>query len=164
MKKLAIIPVFLILFSFGAKAQDGYKYFDVAAGYMFPGHYAAEISIEISKKYHNAYSYYLEAYSNEDYYKEGSFKHNTGEFGVMAGMAYKPILVRNKNVALNARFTGAAGTTGDKFIAGLSAGVELNFALRSGNFFFIRQKNQVVFWADENWRIGLLAGFKIPLN
>lgn len=149
--------------SFSASAQQGYTYFDAAGGYLLNDIYAGEVSIELGKIYHRS----VEILINANYQKIASSQEGSTDStyaSILGGVAYKPLLFRQRNVALNWRFTLTAGADTDRFLAALSAGLELNFFLGNESVLFLRQKNEVVFWADDHFRLGMLAGIKLPLN
>lgn len=171
MKRLMLTFLFFIFFLPFVKAQRGYTYIDIAAGAMYKEHFVAELSYEWAGRYYNGNEVFLE-YARQptssivNLGPDGSlvtFDRPRSE-NYLVGYAFKPLITRNKNVALNLRLAGSIGTDTDLFLGSLSAGLELNFFTRSGLVVMLREKNQLVFFAGNQWRIGLLAGIKIPLK
>lgn len=154
MKRILIVLALVAGIPYTSNAQQGYKKLDIAAGYLLTDQLVAELSYEVGGRYHSA----MEVIADYSYNRR-SERNNW-----KVGLGYKPLITRNKNTSLNLRLTTSAGTNEQKFIASVSAGMELNFSFNSGIIFMIRQKNELVFFDQDNWRSGLLAGFKLPLN
>ncbi|UZS00022.1 hypothetical protein [Chondrinema litorale] len=182
MKRLFITLLILSSHSL-LKAQKGFNYLDVAGGTMIKNQLVSEISYEWVGKYYSAHEVFLEYAidKGDEIFK----KQNDKDFSLqdtdnstdtiiynpndhirnfMVGYAYKPLITRNKNVALNLRTAGSTGTNELDFIASLSLGFELNVTFSNGWVWTLREKNQVVFYDPQSWRIGLLTGIKIPLT
>ena len=170
MKKLILFSL-VALFPFAASAQRGYTYIDFSAGLMIKNQTVGELSYEWSGKYYTGNEIFIEyavspspdlaVYGNDS---SLTYVDQSDDQNFMIGYAFKPLIARNKNVALNLRLGGSIGTDTEDFIGSLSAGFELNFFTRSGAILFLREKNQLVFFDNSKWRIGLLAGIKIPLK
>lgn len=171
MKKILITALLSFIVLFTANAQSGYTYIDFAAGLMIKNHTVGELSYEWAGRYYNGNEIFVEyavlplpaiPVHNTD----GSLTYfdQADKQNFLIGYVFKPLITRNKNVALNLRLGGSMGTDTEDFIASLHAGFELNFFTRSGTIIFLRQKSQAVFFDNSQWRIGLLAGIKIPLK
>lgn len=171
MKKILITSLFSFLSLFLANAQNGYTYIDLAAGLMIKNHTVGELSYEWAGRYYNGNEIFIEyAVSPSSelpiYNSDGSLTYfdSSNNQNFLIGYAFKPLIARNKNVAFNLRLGASMGTDTEDFIGSLNAGFELNFFTRSGAILFFREKNQLVFFDNSQWRIGLLAGIKIPLK
>lgn len=172
MRKSILVSLAAIFFSpLIARAQSGYTYVDLAAGAMIKNHIVGELSYEWAGRYYNGNEIFLEyavspnpalkIYISDSILTE---KDPRDKQNFLLGYTFKPLIARNKNIALNLRLGGGIGTDTDGFIGSLNAGFELNFFTRSGAVLFLREKNQLVFFDRSQWRIGLLAGVKIPLK
>lgn len=170
MKKLILFSLVALL-PFAARAQSGYTYIDFGAGLMIKNHIVGELSYEWAGRYYSGNEIFLEyaaspspdlhVYNSDSVLK---FKGQPDNQNFLVGYAFKPLIARNKNVAFNLRLGGSIGTDTEDFIGSLNAGFELNLFTRSGAVLFLREKNQLVFFSRSQWRIGLLAGIKLPLK
>ena len=158
--------------------QNGYQYLDLSAGVSTRNFEVGEISYEWQGRYYKGNEFFFQyGRTDRDYILTVDslaidsmatdttlFLPRTREIqNFLVGYAYKPLITRSKNLALNLRLAGAVGTNEDQFIASLSAGFELSYTFPNAFVLMVRQRNQVVFWAREPWRVGAFVGLKIPL-
>ncbi|UZR99613.1 hypothetical protein [Chondrinema litorale] len=154
MKWVLVWLVAMTLIAFKVNAQEGYNYLDIAGGYLVKDTYGIELSLEFGKRYHNQLELLFD-YAHNTHSERNNY---------MLGLAYKPLITRKRNTVLNLRVSAALGTNEYDFIAGISTGLELNFAFSNGWIFFLRPKGDLVLWDKDHWRIGMLAGVKFPIN
>jgi hypothetical protein len=162
MKKF-ILMVTLSLFGFAVSAQSGYKFINFSGGLLYPGAYNLSVNYEFVGKYHNTWELGGEYYvKKETLSSEHPFR---SPYNWMIGPVFKPVLSRSKNVTFRFPMGFRAGSNRIGFIAAPQMGFELSRTFSSEVEILITQKNQYVFFESQNnWRIGILVGLKIPLN
>lgn len=169
MKKIlfAMIAAFTLVAT-NANAQRNTDRISLGVGAYFERTLDATISYEHETKYHNAWEYfanfslkYDECQSCGHICPDSFWKnHNT----IMAGIAYKPCVVRGRNHYGNIRFGASAGTDTDKFIADVHLGYEHNYVLHSGVTLFWQVKGDMQFWQPDLLKGGVTIGVKFPIN
>ncbi|MES2062518.1 MAG: hypothetical protein V4456_11400 [Bacteroidota bacterium] len=176
--KFIILPILILLHAFGAKAQSGYKYVNIAGGYLTTplNGITATLSLDFAGKYHDGFELFAEGYRGK-YTQHLSFipdtvtkkvvntTNTTYHHTILVGGIYKPLLTRSKNTALRMKFGGGVGSNGKDFIIAPQAGFELSQAIGNNGFeVMLQQNNSYVFLDAQHWRSGLAIGFKIPLQ
>jgi hypothetical protein len=162
MKRLILI-IPLMLIGLSVSAQSGYKFINFSAGISYPNAYNLSINYEFVTKYHNTWELGGEYYTKKETFKpDNPLK---SPYNWMIGPVFKPILIRSKNVSLRFPMGFRGGSNKIGFIAAPQVGFELGNTFGSGVEIIVTQKNQYVFFESQNnWRIGILVGLKIPLN
>lgn len=147
-----LITILFLLFLFSkAQSQEGYTYLNLSAGPSLDDAYSFKIAIENSTARYNGWEIYFEGY-NRDHYKNW-----------MGGLAYKKNVYRGRNLYSSLNIGAQGGTDESDFIGSVNAGIELGFFFSNNFAFFITNKNDYIFGAEEGFRHFLTAGFKIPL-
>ncbi|GJM64696.1 hypothetical protein [Persicobacter diffluens] len=169
------IIILLTLASFPCFAQQGYNYFSMAGGLYHPEMLIGEMSLEFGQKYYRMWEVNFD-YAHRDRMTTFTIPPTTEEGeptvgerreivnSFKGGIIYKPVLFRSRNMMLSFRTGASLGTNTHQFIAGATAGFEFSYTTKQGIVLFLRQKNEVVFWDDDTWRVGGLVGLKVPLN
>lgn len=161
--KFFILPLWLLVNSFGASAQSGYKYFNLAGGYLYKplNGLTGSISIEFAHKYHSSFDLFAEGYINRYKETETNTERVTRQ-NYLLGFAFKPLITRSKNTSFRLKLGSGFGSNGSDFIIAPQAGFELSQALNGGFEIMVQQNNSYVFWDTQHWRSGVALGFKIP--
>jgi len=153
MRKTVLLSLLLLLTVLQCHAQEGYTHLNLAGGWMHQDAWSATLAMEFSKRYHDSYELFGDAYkSNVDNSKNW-----------LVGAAYKPMLTRSKNTFLKLRVGAGIGSNTEHFIGALQAGLELGYVLPGNVVLMLQQKNEGVLRVNHNFRTGLLAGIKVPL-
>lgn len=164
MKKILLIFVCAV-FSVKGFAGDGYHYFTLNAGFLFPNTLNATLGYERELEYGNAVELFGEVGNRwrkdptcgkvcKDVFWKGYYWDG--------GLLYKQRLVRYKNGLLRFRLGPQFGAEKGNYFFGLEGGFEYNYIFPSGVQFFLVQKNNVNFLHGDTFRNGLLIGIKIP--
>lgn len=164
-----IIVLTLCLLSAGASfAQSRGNRVSLSAGAFIPNGLDVTLSFEHELRGHNAYEVLLNSYlkwadcpSCGHVCPESFWTHyNTYSFG----LAWKPCVLRRRNVTGNLRLGVSGGTNRDeKFITGLLVGYESSYALRSGWTVFWQVRSDVMLNGTDLLRPGIAIGFKFPV-
>ena len=111
-----------------ARAGDGDHHLGLQAGVLYPGMLNATLSVDFETKYHNAFEFYLDAFTEwkdcpdcGKVCKESFWKSN---YGLSVGAAYKPTVNRTRNSVGRFRMGADVGTAN----RGFALGVELGYA------------------------------------
>ena len=158
---MALIPTTKML------AGDGDTHLGLQAGVLYPGMLNTTLSVDVETKYHNAFEFYLDAFTKWEDCKDcgkvckDSFWKST--YGLGVGAAYKPAVHRSRNSVGRLRIGADIGTNTRDFALGVEIGYEYVWTLPSNIQLVIQQKNEVTFWGRETWRFGGLVGIRIPL-
>ena len=162
--KLLLAAIFTMVTT-AAWAGEGDNRFSFIAGYLFPNTLNAEIAFEHELKYGNAWELTFEA---GDRYKKdpvcGKFCSDTFWKGYYwaGGANYKKVLVKGKNSNLRIKGGLQFGAYKGDFTYGGDISFEYNIQLENGVQITLTQKNQVNFNHGDDFRNGILVGFKIP--
>ncbi|MCL4638336.1 MAG: hypothetical protein M5Z89_05035 [Olivibacter sp.] len=153
MRRYALLVCFLAIAAI-VKAQDGYTHLFIRGGAVYKHAAQASIGFDFASQYHRAYELAFTYYRGKGKYEN-----------YLAGINYKPVIIRNKNTLLRFRFGGFAGTDLKKFIASPNAGIEWSQSLSGNVDLIISNNNGYFFWAQKNqrWRITAEIGLKFPL-
>lgn len=158
MKKIIFALVCTVI-TLGTSAQTSNGKLAVNAGFLFSKTLNATIGYEHPLSYGNAVELYGELGNHWQTVTSQNFWKGYYWDG---GVVYKHRLTRYKNGMLRFRFGPQFGSTQRKFFIGIEGGFEYNYVFRSGCEFSIIQKNNVNFIHGDNFRNGLLLGFKVP--
>jgi len=167
MKRFFILIISLFCLPPLLKAGEGDSYFSFSGGLLYRKAMSYELTFERTLKYHNAWEigidFYNQAFTHPIDSLGRSFKYNA----LLFMGAYKYNMVRYKNA--NLRFRGAVGigvNEREKFTLSLTPGFEYTYTFPCNIQFFIQEKTQFSFWTNNHswFRIGIVAGFKIPLR
>ena len=168
MKKILLIwAVIAAAFCSPAMAGDGDRHLGFQGGFLYPGIYNAVLSVDYETSYHNAWEFYIDAFTEPKdcmdcgkVCKESFWKSN---YGLGIGAAYKPVTYRSRNNVGRFRIGGDIGTCHREFSLGIELGYEHVWTFKNGMQFVIQQKNEVTFWGRPTWKIGGLVGFRLPM-
>lgn len=149
------------------KAGDGDRHLGLQAGVLYPGMLNATLSVDYETRYHNAFEFYLDAFTEwhdcatcGKVCKQSFWKSN---YGLSVGVAYKPTVKRTRNSVGRFRIGADLGTASRAFALGVEVGYEHVWTFKNNVQFVFQQKNEVSFWAKPTWRIGGLLGLRLPL-
>lgn len=157
MRKL-VLTILVLCFSFIAYCQTGNKHLEVSGGIFLNQTYQGRIGLEFSKKYHNSLAIYADLFR----YKYEEDKIYLSEF--LLGPTYKMIVSRSKNLFFKIPVGFSIGSDTENFIGTVQGGFELGAVMHRNLTFTLTQFNQVAFNSYKQWRVGINAGIKIPLN
>lgn len=150
-----------------AGAQNRSDRIAISAGALVERGLDATLSWEHETTYHNAWEFFANSYLQWDKCPvcgtvcDESFFHNYNNW--TAGFAWKPCILRFRNNYGSLRLGASAGTDTERFIAGLHAGYEHDYALRHGWRFFWSARADVMFPDKSHMlRAGVSLGIKFP--
>lgn len=165
MKRFLIVITLICCSPLVMFAGDGDKFISVSVGWQYRRIATTTIAMEFEGKYHNAWEIYVDlatAYKKCDacnkVCSDSFFDYKT--WGI--GAAYKATAVRGKNSLIRLRLGGDVGNNKSGFQCSIELGAELSYSLKNNMQLFVHQKNDFAFWSRDNFRNGILAGFKIP--
>jgi len=188
MKRYTFIVIFILLFTYIAKAGEGDTYLSLSGGFLHKKALSFEVSLEKTLKYHHAFEvgfdYYNQFFFDNrivrvdlekvdisnliNFNSADSTAYTEKKYqALLLNGAYKLNLIRYKNA--NFRFVGGVGVgvnDDEKFTLSVSPGFEYTYTISGNVQFFFKQKNQFSFWTNNNswFRTGLMIGIKIPLR
>ena len=150
-----------------AHAQSNSNRINFGVGALYERGFDATLSVEHETKNHNAWEYFANGYIKYDKDKDAghitkdSFWKNYRTWGV--GAAYKPCVWRGRNNYGSLRIGASAGSNTDKFVGGIHAGYEHNYALRKGWVLYWQAKCDLILPDRKDlFRTGVVIGVKIP--
>lgn len=154
MKKIAFFSLlFLLTIGHRSMAQDGYTRVIVSGGILHRTAGTGTVALEFGKKYHR----YIELFA--DVYRSNLEEREN----YLAGIAYKPNLLRSSNTYLNFRAGFGLGSNTDNVIGSIQGGFEFGYIFPKNFALMLHQKNEAVIGSEQPLRTGILVGFKIPL-
>ena len=150
-----------------ASAGDGETRVGLASGVYWPGVLGATLSVDHETRYHNAWEFYLDAFTKweecPDCGKVCRQSFWKSRYGLGVGVAYKPAVHRTRNSVGRVRMGADIGTSNRSFSLGVELGYEYVWTFRNRTQVVLQQKNEVTFWGLPRWRFGGMVGFRIPL-
>lgn len=144
------IGLLLLFISEASFAQKGYNYLNLSPGVNLESGYNFKIGIERSNAQYNGWELYFEGYERSE----------TKNW--MLGLLFKKNILRSRNLYSSLNFGGQGGTDEENFIGGVNAGPEIGYFFFDNFAFFLYQKNDYVFGAEDGFRHYIMAGLKIP--
>ena len=166
MRKMTfILLVMLTMVASTGWAGEGDNYLTLHAGLLVPNTLNAQIGFEHELRYGNAWEMSFEA--GNRYRKDpvcGKFCTDTFWKGYYWNGAayYKKVLAKGKNSVFRIKGGPLLGAYKGDFNYGGEISFEYNIQLENGIQVTVTQKNQVNFKHGDDFRNGLLVGFKIP--
>lgn len=166
MRRKLFIALTLVMVSSLTWAGEGDDRFSLQAGFLIPNTLNVQLGFEHELKYGNAYEIFFEA--GDRYRKDplcGKYCSDVFWKGYYwaGGATYKKMLRKFKNSNLRIKAGPQFGAYKGDFTYGGEISFEYNIQLEIGVQVTITQKNQVNFKHGDDFRNGLLIGFKIPL-
>ena len=166
MKRKFLLALAIVMTSSLSWAGDGDNRIAVQAGLLFQNTLNAQIGFEHELKYGNAYELFFEV--GDRYRRDpvcGKFCSDVFWKGYYwsGGAAYKKVLAKGKNTIFRIKGGPQFGAYKGDFTYGGEISFEYNIQLEIGVQITITQKNQVNFKHGDDFRNGLLVGFKLPL-
>ena len=160
------------MFSLSSLAQSGYKHLNLDAGINIDGNYSYNLGLEFNRASFNAWEisiqYHRSPFTAMDSIMVGEpplselVKVEKIEEIFLAGIYYKPLIAKKKNLVYNFRYGLLLGTDRD-FLLGAGAGFEATYHFPSLFAIFIRQSNHYIINIDDRFRHSINLGIKIPL-
>lgn len=170
MRKLTI--VIALIFSMYGFAQSGYKHLNLDAGINIDGNYSYNLGLEFNKASFSAWEisvqYHRSPFISMDSLSIGEPPTNQlvevekNEEIFLAGIYYKPLIAKKRNLVYNFRYGLLLGTDND-FLLGAGAGFEVTYHFPSLFAIFINQSNHYIINIDDRFRHSINLGIKIPL-
>ena len=167
MKKFLMTMVMALCVSLTTFAQSNSDRISFGVGALYERGLDATLSWEHETKYHNAWEFFANGYikwadcESCGHVCPESFWKNYRTWGV--GAAYKPCVWRSRNNHGNLRIGASVGSNTDKFVGGIHAGYEHNYALRKGWVLYWQAKCDLILPDREDlFRTGVVIGVKIP--
>ena len=166
MKRKTLLALIMLAATSWAWAGDGDKYFSLNAGFLVPNTLNVQFGFEKELKYGNAIELYGEA--GNRYRKDpvcGKFCSDTFWDGYYwaGGASYKKAISKGKNSLLRFRIGPVFGAYKGDFSYGVDLSFEYNIQLENGIQIVFTQKNQINFNYGDDFRNGILVGFKCPI-
>lgn len=162
-----MLAVSLVLSAGVASAQSHGNHLMLGIGASYPQGLEANLSYEHETDYHSAWEYFGSYYIKYDkdpdvgHITTQSFWHNYNTW--LLGIAYKPCVSRGRNFHGNFRAGISAGSDLDRWVSGVHLGYEHTYNLYNGWSVFFQIKEDVVIRAKDNFRTGVVVGFKVPI-
>lgn len=166
-----IYCIFLILLTATTvKAQLGYNHLNIDAGINIEGDKSYNLGYEINKGTYNAWEIAVEVHLSDTFNRDSlSIGENVfqdilvpkREEMFLAGVYYKPLIVKKRNMIYNFR-TGLLLGTSEGFVIGVGAGFEATYNFSNLLAVFIKQSNHYIININQRFRHSIHAGIKIP--
>ncbi|MBR4226493.1 MAG: hypothetical protein IKR86_06965 [Candidatus Methanomethylophilaceae archaeon] len=160
MRRFLVIAV-VLLTAVMAKAQDNANRIGVGATAYYRPAASAILSWEHETAYHNAWEVFATGSLKLDNLDD--IKSNNKAWGV--GAAWKPCLYRAKNRYGSARIGVSIGAAPVDFLAGIHAGWQHSYTLKSGwQFYWQAGVDLMLPRRDDLFRAGAGIGVKLPVR
>lgn len=169
MKK--IIYFLAITLSISIHAQSGFKHLNIDTGINIEGNLSHNLALEINKGSFSAWEIAIEVHISDgtaidsipipstDLKQAITIPKNEEMF--LAGVYYKPLISKSRNMVYNFRYGLVLGTS-EGFVMGAGAGFEATYHLPKLIGIFIKQSNHYIINIDNRFRHSIHAGIKIP--
>ena len=167
-RELTAIALLVSLATFG---QSGYKHLNLDAGINLNGNYSYNLGLEFNKASFSAWEISLQYHRSpfisldsleigEPPVKELVPVAKTEEL-YLAGVYYKPLLAKKRNLVYNFRYGLFIGRN-NSFLLGAGAGLEITYHFPSLFAVYARQSNHYIINVDDRFRHSINLGVKIP--
>lgn len=167
-----VLTGFFIILSTFIYAQEGYTYLTLDGGINIEGNPNINLGVQFSKPTFSAWEisiqYHRTPFSQIDSLALGTpttlqavLQERTEEL-YLAGVYYKPILVKKGNLTYNFRYGLLLGRT-NNFVVAAGAGFEATYYFSNMFAIYLRQSNHYIINVDQRFRHSLNFGLKIPL-
>ena len=161
MRRMLTLMTILLAIAATASAQDNANRIGVGAGAFFRPAASVTLSWEYETAYHNAWEVFVMGSMKLDNLDD--IKSNYRTWGV--GAAWKPCLFRARNRYGSARIGVSLGAAPVDFLAGIHAGWQHSYALKSGwQFYWQAGVDLMLPRRDDLFRAGAGIGVKLPVR
>lgn len=170
MMKIALTAIVLTV-SFAMHGQSGYKHLNLDAGINLEGNYSYNMGLELNRASFSAWEisvqYHRSRFESLDSLETGEppvkrlVPVEKKEELYLAGVYYKPLLAKQRNLVYNFRYGLLIGRS-NNFLLGAGAGLEVTYHFSSLFAIYARQSNHYIINVDDRFRHSINLGVKIP--